>query len=400
MLSHTERTTCRLCSGPLRELLRLADTPPANELVEAPGDGQETFPLYLSACLQCSHVQLPVIVPPARMFESYFYQSATSPVFRSHLSTLAHKLSANLFPSDLVVEIGSNDGTLLKHFVPPIRSLGIDPARNLAEKATKDGALTYPGFFDEAVAKSVRRSVGRARLIVGLNVFAHIGDAIGAANAVRELLTDDGELVLEVGYLPDVVATNNFPVVYHEHTDIWALRPMRRFYEARGLCLYDAERVDSQGGSIRAFVSKRTRATTDRLERLLGGEGSLDEKLATWQSRVDEARKNIGDAVRGLKAAGHTICGYGAAAKSTTLLHACGLGRAELDAIFDLNPLKIGKFTPGTHVPIVSPTELEARKPDYILMLSGNFSASIRSQHPEYRGKWIEPLPEVRVVDG
>ncbi len=404
-MSFTTRTTCRLCSGPLRTVLELEPTPPANALVPevhwCPYANEVAYPLTLAQCEQCRHVQLREALDPSLLFTAdYAYQSATSPVFREHLQRLARQVQSKLFPGDLIVEIGSNDGYLLQQFDPHFRTLGVDPASALAAAATKQGRLTYPGFFNVETAKAIERATGRATRILALNVFAHLSDPRSVAEGVRGLLAETGELVLEVGYLPDVIRTNNWPVVYHEHMDQWALGPMVAFFASQNLYLYDAERVNTQGGSVRAFVSKKPKHFTERCAVMLEDERGLQAELDEWPARVAESRQAIGDAVRALKDAGHTICGYGAAAKSTTLLHSCGLGRKELDCIFELNRSKVGRFTPGTHVPIVWKEELETRAPDYVLMLSGNFSDAIQGQHPEYLGKWIEPLPEVRVVDG
>jgi hypothetical protein len=414
-MTFTTRTTCRLCSGPLRTILELEPTPPANALIASLSDldadvngdtpyatweSRRCCPLSLAQCLQCSHVQLPVVVDPALLFSDYAYMSATSPVFREHLSTLARKLSANLFPSDLVVEIGSNDGTLLRHFVPPIRSLGIDPARNLAEKATRDGVLTYPGFFEEAVARSVRRSVGRARLIVALNVLAHADDLDGIAHACAELLADDGEIVFEVAYLPDMLRDGTFDLLYHEHASYHHLAPLIPFYERHGLYLYDAEHVDSQGGSIRCFVSKRSRAQTDRLRELLGRERELvtDDAFDRFKARIETAKSELTELLAGIKRKGGTIAGFGCPAKATTLLHHFGIGRETLDYLVEENALKIGKFSPGKHIPIVSPEHFREHPSDACVILAWNFQADIRRRFDWYQGKWILPLPEVRIA--
>ena len=400
-------TACRHCSGPLRTILELEPTPPANALETQSEVGHgvawieyPTYPLTLAQCETCRHVQLREVLPPELLFTAdYPYSSGTSPVFRAHLERLARDTQRRLFPDDLVVEIGSNDGTLLRCFDPGLRVLGVDPAGDLSAAVTAMGILTYPGFFGQATAKAIVRSSGKAAAIFALNVTAHIDDLHSVAEGVRTLLAETGVLIVEVGYLPDVVRTNNFPALYHEHLDVWHLGPLIKFWSDHGMTLYDAERIDTQGGSIRYYVGKGRRASTDRLHDLLRAEESLPAALAEWPERVAASRQSIGDAIKGLKEAGHSICGYGASAKSTTLLHACGLGRAQIDFICDLAPSKIGKFTPGTHVAIVAPSELEKRKPDYCICLSGNFAESIRSQHPGYSGKWVELLPEVRVIE-
>ena len=389
---------CRLCSGSVVPLLSLGESPLANELVESPRE-QASYPLELCRCTNCQHVQMAGIVPPEEMFrEDYAYASGTSPVFRAHLQRLARTVSTRLYPGDLVVEVGSNDGTFLLALDPGLHSLGVDPAAKLAATATDRGALTYPGFFTVGLARALRAAAGAARRVVGINALAHVEDIHGMAEAIRTMLADDGELLLEVAYLPDLVATNNYPGLYQEHVHQWALRPLLKFYARHGLYLYDAERVDTQGGSIRCHLATRKKAVTEQLANLLLDEDErLPAELAAWPARVEMSRATICNAVKALKEAGHTIAGYGASAKSTTLLHACGLGREEFDFVAEDNPRKVGRFTPGKHVPILHASELVKRHPDYAVILSGNFSESIRARNPEYRGKWVDLLPVVKV---
>ena len=428
-MTFTTRTTCRLCSGPLRTILELEPTPPANALLTGgtcidqvnryeadgkterrvpspPQDGyndddepEALYPLTLAQCSTCSHVQIREIVAPSVLFTAdYSYASGTSPVFRAHLQRLARSISTRLYPGDLVVEIGSNDGTLLRALDPGLHVLGVDPAAQLADEVTADGLLTYPGFFTKGLALAIRAATGPARRVVALNVLAHIADLAAMAEAIRCVLADDGELILEVAYLPDQIATNNYPGIYHEHADYFALRPLLKFYARHGLYLYDAERVPTQGGSIRCHLATRKKAVTEQLANLLLDEDEhLPAALEKWPDRVEESRAAICNAVKALKEAGHTIAGYGASAKGTTLLHACGLGREEISYILEDNPRKVGKFTPGKHIPIVHASELVKRHPDYAVILSGNFSESIRARNPEYRGKWVDLLPVVKV---
>ncbi len=413
---HT-RESCRLCPGPLRTVLELEPTPPANALVSRsdecrgnPGwvgygagewTEEPTFPLTLAQCTACQHVQLPVVVDPEILFRDYAYVSATSPVFREHLSELARKVSSRLFPEDLIVEIGSNDGTLLGCFGSDYRVLGVDPARNLAEKTTAAGVLTYPGFMNAETAHSIVRAAGKAKRVLALNVLAHADDLSGIATAVWGLLTDDGELVMEVAYLPDMLRDGTFDMVYHEHLAFWHLAPMASFFQRHGLCLYDAERIPTQGGSIRCFVSKERRQPTDRLVALMAQEKSLvtEEAFARFRARIATAKTALSELLGALKARGKRIAAFGCPAKATTLLHHFGIGRETLDYIVEENPLKVGKFSPGKHVPVVSVEHFRAEPPDYCAVLCWNFQADVRARHAWFPGEWILPLPEVKVVE-
>ena len=400
-----ELTACRLCSGPLTEILRLADTPIANALSKDPNVEDAKYPLYLSQCRNCMSVQQPVAIDSALLFPAdYPYVSSTSPVFVRHLADQVAAVSAQvgLRQGDLVVEIGSNDGTLLGLLQDAgYRAIGVDPAVNLAVKASNEGKRTIAAPFSEQIAEAIVAELGQAKLVVSNNALAHVEDLIGVFRGIAALLEPGGTLVFEVGYLPDVVATNNFPATYHEHVYQHALWPLYWALTRCNLLMYHAHRIPTQGGSVRVYAQRATSELVERtpeLNALLAEEKALPFALKGWPLRIDQATQRLYGMLRSLKAQGKTIAGYGAAAKATTLLHQCGIGRDLLDCVFDANPLKTGKFLPGSHVPIVDKVELEERQPDYCVILSGNFSAPIRAQHPAYLGQWIEPLPTPVII--
>lgn len=399
-MTFRELTTCRLCSGPLTEILRLADTPIANMLSTDPAIEDAKYPLSLAQCRNCMSVQMPTDVDPELLFHSsYPYVSGTSPVFVRHLADQVAAVSAQvgLKQGDLVVEIGSNDGTLLGLLQDAgYRAIGVDPAVNLAVKASNEGKRTIAAPFSEQIEEAIVAELGQAKLVVSNNALAHVEDLIGIFRGISNLLEPGGTLVFEVGYLPDVVATNNFPAVYHEHTFVHSLWPLYWALTRCNLLMCHAHRIPTQGGSVRVYAQRATSALVERspeLNALLEEEKELQRELKLWPLRIDQATQGLYSMLRSLRAQGKTIAGYGAAAKATTLLHQCGIGRDLLDCVFDANPLKIGKFLPGSHVPIVDKAELEERQPDYCVILSGNFSEPIRAQHPGYIGRWIEPLP-------
>jgi hypothetical protein len=399
------RDKCRLCDGPLTTVLQLADTPLANELVDAPGTPQAMYPLSLAVCNECEHYQCPVAVEPSRMFTAdYAYVSGTSPVFRAHLEKLARQLGTSLFPGDLVVDIGSNDGTFLSMFDERVRRIGVDPAIALAARARQLGAITYTEFMTVETARKIVAAHGHARLVTGLNSLAHIDDMRGVTDAIREVLADDGILVLEVGYFLDMLREGHMDNNYLEHVAHWTLAPMQKFFASRGLCLYDAEHVDSQGGSIRCFVSKRSRRTTDQLDSLLARErySVTPEALEKFRARIATTKTELTETLKAIKAQGKTIAAFGCPAKATTLLHHFGIGRETLEYMVEEAPTKIGKFSPGKHIPIVGVEHFRDHPPDYCLLTAWNFQANIRSRHDwfvEGGGQWILPMPEVKVVE-
>jgi SAM-dependent methyltransferase len=389
------RKTCRLCDGSTRMALELPPTPPANELVTREfvesGQKQDVFPLEVMVCTKCGHVQLSGVVAPERLFRATPYRSGTSPVFREHLHKYAVDVMARFGVPKFVVEIGSNDGTFLKHFSDSKR-LGVDPsACGLEEMWT----LKYR--FTRALAQSVRRAhPPGADLIVANHVFAHIDDLRDVALGVRELLSDDGVFIFEVGYLVDVLEKTLFDVIYHEHLSYHHLAPLIPFFERLGLNLFDAERVDTQGGAIRCYVksAKYPVIKTDQLVALLddeaaelgydmGGIGELGVNIA-------RIKTELGGTLSTLKEQGAHIVGYGAPAKCCTLMHTLGFGPEVLDFIVDDNPVKHGLYTPGKHVEIRPVSALYETKPDFVLVLAWNFAEDIVRKHPHFR--FIVPL--------
>ena len=256
-VSYRIRNTCRLCnSSDLREVLDLGETPLANELCDSQeaAQAQETFPLYLAQCQTCKHVQLPVVVDPERLFSHYVYESGTA--FGAHLADFAKNVHAR--PGSFVVEIGSNDGTLLaKYKARGCEVLGIDPARNIADIAeTRNGVPTIREFFSKKTLGNWNLAGRKADLVLALNVFAHADDLRSIADGVHALLSDGGSFVFEVGYLPTMLDRAIYRVIYAEHLSYHTLKPLISFFERAGLELYDAELVETQGGSVRGFVRK------------------------------------------------------------------------------------------------------------------------------------------------
>ena len=407
------RETCRLCGGgSLEMVLSLAPTPPANAFVREDllVEAQATFPLDLYYCAYCHHVQLLDVVDPAVLFENYVYVSGTSPVFVAHLHGQAEAVAGRfgLAKGDLVVEIGSNDGTLLRAFQDRgLAVLGIDPARDIAAHASEAGIETWPRFFTLELAAEIVRDRGPARAVIANNVFAHADDLKGFVAGIRELLRLDGVFVFEVSYLLDVYEKTLFDTIYHEHLAYHTVAPLQRFFAAHGLDLFDAERVAAHGGSLRGFVQRAggPHQPRPRVETLIAAETAAGlDRAETYQAfagRIDALGEELRSLLQGLKAEGHAIAGFGAPAKATTLMYHFALGPDVLDFIVDNAPLKQGLYTPGLHVPVVGPAAIEERRPNYLLVLAWNFAESIVANNQVYidaGGRFIVPLPEVKVL--
>lgn len=408
------RSDCRLCGGTrLDGVLSLAPTPPANAFVDqaAPGGEQRLFPLDVFLCRSCGHVQLLDVVDPRLLFENYVYVSGTSPVAVKHFEDYAADILGRFpLPSGApVVDIGSNDGTLLRIFQGKgCRVLGVDPAREIALTAAMAGLDTLPRFFTAELARdTIVEQRGYAVLVTANNVFAHADDLADMVRGVRALLTPGGLFVFEVSYLADVVEKTLFDTIYHEHLAYHSVKPLVPFLAAHGLELIDVRRVDSHGGSLRAVAQVKggpwpvdasvgeAVANEDRL--------GLDrpETFAAFAAAIDRRKSDLGAVLSAIKAEGGTIAGVGAPAKATTLLYHLGIGPDVIDFIVDDNPLKQGLYSPGMHIPILPAEALYDRRPSHALVLAWNFAEPIMARHAAYRdagGRFIVPLPEVRVV--
>lgn len=405
------RTDCRLCgSADLVEVLSFGETPLANAYrTSADLDTPELFaPLVVNRCDACKLIQLRDVVDPKVLFRHYLYVSGTSPVFVAHFADYATAV-ARRFPlsgDSLVVDIGSNDGVLLSCFKKEgARILGIDPAWNIAEEATRNGIPTIAEFFTPETARQVASTHGKASLITANNVFAHTDTVIRFVESVKELLAKDGVFIFENQYLKDLVEKNLFDMVYHEHLCYYHLTPLIPFFKRFGLRIFDVERVPTHGGSIRVFVGWEDgpHGTSERVERMLSEETELNDASTyrAFAERIDTIGKKLRALLGDLRREGKRIVGYGAPAKATTLCYALGIDGNMLAYIIDDAPLKQGLHMPGTHIPIKPSDMLYTDTPDGCLILAWNFADSIVKNHQRFSnngGRFILPVPEPRIL--
>src|ERR1700731_1975094 len=385
------RTTCRLCDAPTTPAFELPPTPPANELVSRAfvesGEKQDTFPLPVATCNFCGHVQLSCVVDPRRLFLNYPYRSGASPVFREHLRKYADEVMATFGVPRFIVEIGSNDGTFLEHFQKRGSNVcGVEPSERVIEEAWRKSVHGVNDFFTHRLALHLKRGPanttgwGPPDLIVANHVFAHADDLRDIVLGVRELLADDGVFIFEVGYLVDVVEKCLFDVIYHEPLSYHHLRPLIPFLDGLGMTLFDAKRVDTQGGSLRCFVKKNTQQDADLsprahalldLEKAVGlSTKDVNATMRGMERRIGGLKSELFATLLMLKATRQHIAGYGAPAKCCTLMHTLGVSPKFLDFIVEDNLVKHGLFTPGKHVEILPVSALYERKPDYVLALA------------------------------
>jgi len=345
-------------------------------------------------------VQLSVTVPPEIMFRNYLYVSGTSDTIPAHFAAYAKDVAERFVPKGgLVVEIGSNDGTLLRAFDRgSVRVLGVEPARNIAVMANAAGIPTIDEFFGEAVAGEIAAKHGRAAAIIGNNVVAHIDDLHGLMNGITALLEDQGVFVAEFPYLVDLLEKTAYDTIYHEHLSYFSVAAVADLASRHGLRLVDVRRVGVHGGSIRVFIARGGEPSAD-VKNLL----ALEEKIGVRDGRplgpfvqaVQRQREDLMRVLREIRSSRH-LAGYGAPAKGNTMLNYCGIDGAILDFIVDRSPLKHGLLTPGTHIPVEPPERLAASNVRDTLLLAWNFADEVLRQQEAYRsrgGRFIVPIP-------
>jgi SAM-dependent methyltransferase len=397
--------------------MNFPDTPLANEFSFATKHSpvaplvadQELFPLNLVLCDACGHLQVTEIVDPDRLFKNYVYVTGTSPLTVAHFEGYVRAVM-DRFPTKtppFVVEVGSNDGTMLRAFKKLGASvLGIDPATEIARKASDEGLPTINGFFGTSLADNILSNHGQADIVVANNVFAHAEDLVDIASGARMLIGDSGVFVFEVAYLLDMVEHNLFDTVYHEHYSYHAVNPIARSFERLGLHVFNVERTPAQlgRGSIRLYASSASAKRDSKgavISAIRAEQNAQLHNPATyhdWRKRITATGQAFKAKLEEIRASGANIVGFGAPAKATTLMYTFGLTREHCSFIVDDSPWKQGLLTPGLHIPVFPPSALERFKPDVCVIYAWNFADSILERFKGSGIKFIVPLPEYKEV--
>ncbi len=403
---------CRSCGGKHGQLiLDLGHQPLANNLLR-PEDldkPEPRFPLRLFVCLDCWMLQIADLVPPVKLFSEYLYFSSFSDAMLRHARQAAARYQNEfaLGPRSFVVEIASNDGYLLKNFIAAkIPCLGIEPAANIAEVARKNGVATLADFFGASLAGKLKAEGKSADLLLGNNVFAHAPDTNDFVAGLGKLLKPDGRIIFEFPYALDFIGKCEFDTIYHEHIFYFSLTALLPLFARHNLEIFHVERLPIHGGSLRLFAGYRgAHAVRESVTTLLAEEIQLGlaspDYYAGFTRQAGAIKSALVDLLGKLKRQGKSIAAYGAAAKGSTLLNFCGLGREIFEFVADRSTFKQGRFTPGLHIPIVPSEHLLGKMPDYTLLLTWNFADEILAQQRAYRergGKFILPIPKVNVI--
>ena len=400
---------CQICDAPdLEPVLFLGYLPPVNTtpVIGSRPCEQPAYPAQVLRCPHCSLVQLGLVVDPAILFPpSYPYTSGTTRVLRENFKELAREV-ASLYPlstNDLVVDIGSNDGTLLSNFATRGPVLGIEPT-NAGKLAIERGIPTYISFFNRSTARRVAAEEGLAKLVTATNVFAHIEDVHEVVEGILTMMTSDGIFVSESHYLLPLVRTLQYDTIYHEHLRYYSLASLKHLLEMHGLEVIHARPIPTHGGSIRVYAARRGRYPVQPSVRQMLAEEAAQltpDALREFSSCVVRSKLALCGLLRDIKAHGHRIYGIGAPSRASTLVNYAGIGDGVLECVLEIaGSHKIGKYMPGTLVPVLEESKLFEDRPEYALLLSWHIADELVSKLRErgFRGKFIIPLPEARVV--
>jgi hypothetical protein len=400
---------CRVCgSAALSPVLDYGRTALANRFLRADqcSSPEPTVPLRLVLCPGCGLVQIDENVPPKELFQNYVYVTGTSDQAVRHAKRLAKGIVERyqLGPTDLVLEAASNDGTVLKAFAElGVRTLGVEPALNLAAKAAGEGVDSVSVFFGEHSAGYVKERSGPAAVFLARHVLAHVPDLHGFLRGAASCLAEDGVAMVECPHLLPFYQNLEFDTVYHEHMCYFSATVLKTLGGLCGLELIDVEEVDLHGGSILSTFQPigGPRFATPAVEEMLEREAEAGlvkpEPWAAFARMAQSAKMQLLAELRRLKLAGQKVVGYGAAAKGMSLLSYLGVGPELLPYIVDKNPYKQGLYTPGHHIPVYGTEKLLTDRPDVVLILAWNFAREIVSQQAGYAaggGRFLLPLPE------
>jgi SAM-dependent methyltransferase len=404
---------CRFCNNTLDDIfLDLGMSPFSNSYLDAGKllEMEPFYPLQVFVCRKCFLVQLPAFKLPEDIFSSYAYFSSYSDSWLTHCREFAQSSSKkfNLGAQSQVVEIASNDGYLLQYFKEGgVSVLGIEPAGNVAEVATKAGVDTIVAFFGRELALKLKEDNVQADLLIGNNVLAHVPDLNDFVAGMEILLAPRGVISMEFPHLMQLMAHNQFDTIYHEHFSYFSFMTVQRVFEAHGLKIFDVEELSTHGGSLRIYAvhcQNDVHSETSRVQLLIQKEiayglGEIN-CYGAFSRSVQQTKRQLLSFLMSCCEKGRTVAGYGAPAKGNTLLNYCGIREDLLSYTVDRSPHKQGRYLPGTHIPIYAVDEIEKRRPDYLMILPWNLKEEIMEQMAhikQWGGRFLVPIPELTI---
>jgi len=405
--------SCRICrSDNLIKYLDLGSTPPADDFLTTSrlSKPEVYYPLNVYICLNCGLHQLNYVVTPEILYQNdYPYESSTTETGKNHFNNLAKEIvqKYNLNSEELAIDIGSNVGVLLEGFRKcGMNVLGIEPANNMCEIANNNGIETINEFFSDNLAHQILMRKGNAKVITGTNVVAHIDDLHALAKGLEILLDEKGVFVFEAPYLLHLLENLEYDTIYHEHLSYLSVRPIAKLFKQFGMEIIDLEEQSIHGGTLRYHIARKNDyAVNKKVGEYIELEKSKRiydlDYLKKFAVNVEEHRKKLVWLMLSLKKEGKRIAGVSAPAKGMTLLNYCKIGTETLDFLTEKSRLKIGRYSPGTHIPVVPDSELLNQMPDYALLLAWNFADEIMKNNSEYMargGKFIIPIPEPNII--
>src|ERR1700733_1492951 len=411
MPDHKLSTQCRVCGGPIQAFMTFGRMPIANGFLKQSEVASEYFfELAPAFCDTCKMFQIVEQPDPDKMFhEHYAFYSSTSRYMQAHFERYANFVigeALNGCPDPFVVELGSNDGIMLRHFKDRgLRHLGIEPSSNVADVARERGVQTISKFFNPALADEIVVKHGHADAILAANVMCHIPDINGVGAGVQRLLKPGGVFIFEDPYLGDMIAKTSYDQIYDEHVFIFSAMSVQRAFAPHGLDLVDVMSQVTHGGSMRyMFASKGSRPVAPRVEELLAKERAqgLDraDTYRRFKENCEKSRAGLMQALETLRREGKRVVGYGAASKSTTVTNYCGITPEHVEFISDTTPIKQGKLSPGAHIPVKPYTEFTKEYPDCALLFAWNHAAEIREKEQSFiaaGGQWLGYVPEGKI---
>ena len=406
------RKNCRGCGSTKLDLIfALKPTPIGDAFVttEKVGIEQPLYPIDVFMCADCGLAQLLDVIDPDVLYGDYLYVTGSSFGLSEHFSAYAKHVAerCGLAKGSFVVDLGSNDGTLLRPFKElGMNVAGVEPASHIAAEATRSGIPTYGEYFTPEMARRLVSEKGNPKIVTANNVFANIDDLKPWVEGINELLAADGVFIFESFYLADLVKNMVFDFIYHEHLTAFSVRPVRKLFESVGLELVAVERVPTKGGSLLYFIQRSGGPVKDALS--VASLLELEEKVKLYEkqtyvdfsNRINRLKRLTREHLSAAKAKNQTVAAFGASITGTTLIYHFELGGL-IDYMVDDNPAKIGRYSPGLHIPVLPSSALEEKKPECTLALAWRYADLFISQHPKYLsegGEFVVPVPEFRVV--